>query len=453
MMPRKSKYYSSYAMGRSQPRSWLRTGLLIVLVGIPVLLLLLELLVRGVVFVTGTANQLEKPLGGSVASAYALRLEDASGKPYPGLTSLSGELQVRRSPLLGYELVPNQNNKLWQIDRNGFRQTGDLELNKPKNEIRIFVIGNSTAFGQMAANNQATLAAKLQNLLQDRLKAQAKNPEKFKPTETPYFAEQVEAIQALPDRLKEGNYRAIAAAVPGYTSGNELALLVHRVMAFSPDVVIILDGYEDLRSPSTEVAREVVNFDRILQNPTEHYGRYVSQQFDQWFSSLYLVKAARRWVFPSIDRGNLAFSANQFAAEEEELKRRIARYRYNLRQVAKLTSGAQTIVAIQPEITAKKNSLTAEESKILKDLGTEYSTRVENSFLALEAALKPKEPKRDLPNVRVVDLYGIYKDFKEQAFYNPIDLSDRANDLLAKKLYEELQSIFAIQPAPFSGTP
>jgi hypothetical protein len=452
-MPRKSKYYSSYSMGRSQPRSWLRTGLLVVLVAIPVLLLLLELLVRGVVFVTGTANQLEKSLGGSVASAYALRLEDANGKPYPGLTSLSGELQVRRSPLLGYELVPNQENKLWQIDRNGFRQTGELELSKPKNEIRVFVIGNSTAFGQMAANNQATLAAKLQTLLQERLKAQAKNPEKFKPTETPYFAEQVEAIQALPDRLKQGNYRAIAAAVPGYTSGNELALLVHRVMAFSPDVVIILNGYEDLRSPSNEVAREVLNLDRILQNPTEHYGRYISQQFDQWFSSLYLVKAARRWVFPSIDRGSLAFSADQFAANEEELKQRIARYRYNLRQVAKLTSGAQAIVAIQPEITAKKNSLTTEESKILKDLGTEYSVRVENSFSALEAALKPKEPRKDLANVRVVDLYGIYKDFKEQAFYNPIDLSDRANDLLAKKLYEELQSIFAIQPAPFSGAP
>jgi hypothetical protein len=369
------------------------------------------------------------------------------------LTSLSGELQVRRSPLLGYEIVPNQENKLWQIDRNGFRQSGALELAKTKNEVRIFLVGNSTAFGQMASSNQATLAAKLQNLFQERLKAQAKNPEKFKPLETPYFAEQVQAIQTLPDRLKEGNYRAIAAAVPGYTSGNELALLVHRVMAFSPDVVIILNGYEDLRSPSNEVAREVVNFDRILQNPTEHYGRYVSQQLDRWFSSLYLVKAARRWVFPTVDRGNLAFATNQFATNEEELKQRIARYRYNLRQVAKITSGAKTIVAIQPEITAKKNSLTAEESKILKDLGSEYPSRVENSFSKLEAELKPNEPKKDLPNVRIVDFYGIYKDFKEQAFFDPINLSDRANDLLAKKLYEELQSIFAIQPAPFSGTP
>jgi hypothetical protein len=440
-------------MGRSQPRSWLRTGLFLVLVGIPLLLLLLEILVRGVVFVTGTSNQLDKSLGGSLASAYALRLEDPSGNPYPGLTSLSGELQVRRSPLLGYEIVPNQENKLWQIDRNGFRQSGALELAKTKNEVRIFLVGNSTAFGQMASSNQATLAAKLQNLFQERLKAQAKNPEKFKPLETPYFAEQVQAIQTLPDRLKEGNYRAIAAAVPGYTSGNELALLVHRVMAFSPDVVIILNGYEDLRSPSNEVAREVVNFDRILQNPTEHYGRYVSQQLDRWFSSLYLVKAARRWVFPTVDRGNLAFATNQFATNEEELKQRIARYRYNLRQVAKITSGAKTIVAIQPEITAKKNSLTAEESKILKDLGSEYPSRVENSFSKLEAELKPNEPKKDLPNVRIVDFYGIYKDFKEQAFFDPINLSDRANDLLAKKLYEELQSIFAIQPAPFSGTP
>jgi hypothetical protein len=450
-MPR-NKYYSSYSLGRSQPRSWLRTGLLIVLVGIPLGLLLLELLVRGVVFVTGTSKQLEGSLSGSAASAYALKLEDASGKSYPGLTSASAELQVRRSPLLGYELVPNQKHKFWQIDRHGFRQDADLPLVKPKGEFRIFVIGNSTAFSQMATSNQATLAAKLQVLLQDRLKAQIQNPEKFKPTETPYFAEQVQAIQALPDRLKEGSYRVITAATPGYTSGNELALLVHRVMAFSPDCVIILNGYEDLRSPSTEVAREVVNFDRILQNPSEHYGRYISQQFDQWFSSLYLVKATRRWVFPTSDRGTLAFKADQFTTDDQELKMRIDRYRYNLKQVAKLTSGTHTLVAIQPEITGKKSVLTADESKILKDLGTEYPARVENAFKELEAVLQPQEPKKEFAKVKIVNLYKLYKDYKEQAFLNPIDLNDPANAMLAKKLYEQLEVIFAVQPAPFSTT-
>jgi hypothetical protein len=251
--------------------------------------------------------------------------------------------------------------------------------------------------------------------------------------------------------MKEGKYRVITAATPGYTSGNELALLVHRVMAFSPDCIIILNGYEDLRSPSNEVAREIVNFDRILQNPSEHYSRYISQQFDQWFSSLYLVKAARRWVFPTSDRSDLAFKADQFAADDQELKTRIDRYRYNLKQVAKLTSGTQTLVAIQPEITGKKNVLTADESKILKDLGAEYPTRVENAFKELEAVLQPKEPKKEFPNVKIVNLYRLYRDYKESAFLNPIDLSDPANELLAKKLYEQLQIIFAVQPAPFSN--
>ncbi|NJL43659.1 MAG: hypothetical protein HC935_11045 [Pseudanabaena sp. SU_2_4] len=45
---------------------------------------------------------------------------------------------------------------------------------------------------------------------------------------------------------------------------------------------------------------------------------------------------------------------------------RIERYRYNLKQVAKLTSGTQTLVAIQPEITGKKGVLTTDESKILR---------------------------------------------------------------------------------------
>ncbi|MCA6555967.1 MAG: SGNH/GDSL hydrolase family protein, partial [Pseudanabaena sp. M114S2SP2A07QC] len=228
---RRPRYTTSW---QSKRKSWLRNTLLLLLIGLPLLLVLAELIARGAVLATGSNNQLAPNKTVAIAQSYAFKLQDSSGNNYPGLPD-AGQLQVKRSPLLGYELLPSQSSDYWQINDQGFRQDSSVPVVKPPNEIRVFLVGGSTAFTNMAEKNQKALAFKVEKLLNERVRTQNSSPEKFKPKEIPYFADQIEAMRALPPRIRDGSYRVIAAAAPGYSSGNELALLAHKVMTYSPN--------------------------------------------------------------------------------------------------------------------------------------------------------------------------------------------------------------------------
>ncbi len=440
---RRPRYNSSW---QSKRKSWLRNTLLFILIGLPLLLLLAELIARGAVLATGNTNQLAPNKNVAIAQSYAFKLQDASGNNYPGLPD-TGRLQVRRSPLLGYELIPSQSSENWQINDQSFRQDSSVPIDKPTAEIRVFLVGNSTAFTYMAEKNQKALAFKIEKLLNDRVRTQNSNPEKFKPKEIPYFADQIELVQALPPRIRDGSYRVIAAAVPGYSSGNELALLAHKVSAYSPNALVILDGYEDMRSPSNQTAREIGNIDQMLRDPIAQYSQHQIQQFNNWSNSLYLVKAWQKWIAPSdgttFSSEYQIFNAEQFSKDPKEIQKRVDRYLYNVRQMTKLAAEIPTLIVLQPEITGKQKSATKEEEGILKSLGKEYSDRAVNSYKITEKVLTA-----NFPNSKFINFYQLFQDTKQQAFIDPIHLTESANDIVAQKLYENIERLFSVQPAP-----
>jgi len=440
---RRPRYTSS--SWQPKRKSWFRNTLLLILIGLPLIIFLAELIARGAVLATGGVDQLVPNKTVAIAQSYAFKLQDVNGNNYPGLPD-AGKLQVRRSPLLGYELIPNQKSEYWQINGQGFRQDSSVPVEKPASEIRIFLVGNSTAFTNMAEKNQKALAFKIEKLLNDRVRLQNSNPEKFKPKETPYFADQIQAIQALPPRIREGSYRVIAAAVPGYSSGNELSLLAHRVMAYSPNALIVFDGYEDLRSPSSQTAREIGNVEQMLSDPIAQYRQHQTQQFNNWLNSLYLVKAWQKWVVPAsintFSSDYQVFNAEQLTKDPQELQRRIERYANNMVQMTRLAVNIPTLVALQPEITGKQKSLTKEEDDILKSLGKEYSDRAANAYKTAEQSLTAK-----LTGSKFVNFYTLFQDNKQQAFIDPIHLTEAANDIVAQKLYENMERLFIVQPA------
>jgi hypothetical protein len=440
---RRPRYTPSW---QSKRKSWLRNTLILILIGLPLLLILAELIARGAVLATGSTNQLAPNKTVAIAQSYAFKLQDSNGNNYPGLPD-AGMLHIKRSPLLGYELLPSQSSDYWQINDQGFRQDSSVPIDKPANEIRVFLVGSSTAFTNMAEKNQKALAFKIEKLLNDRVRAQNASPEKFKPKEIPYFADQIEAMRALPQRIRDGSYRVIAAAAPGYSSGNELALLAHKVMAYSPNALLVLDGYEDLRSPSNQSAREIGNVEQMLRDPLAQYRQHQTQQFNNWLNSLYLVKAWQKWVVPAdittFSSEYQVFNAEQLSKDPKELQKRVDRYLYNTQQMTRLTNGIPTLIILQPEITGKQKSLTKEEDGILKSLGKEYSDRATNAYKIAEQTLSnsPLKPK-------FVSFYQLFQDTNQQAFIDPIHLTEAANDLLAQKLYASTEQLFLVQPTP-----
>jgi hypothetical protein len=433
-------------------------------VALGVLLLALigaELLARAVVSLRGQEQaariyQGEPP----EITAYRLQFVDQNRQAYDGLPQ-RGQMMATRSPLMGYRLMPSQQNSFWTINEQGFRASESVPQAKPSGEIRIFVLGGSTAFGQLSPNDQALFTTRLQTLLNDRVALQQGQPDSFQPAVLPYRRDLTDQALARPARIPEGNYRVINAAVPGYTSGNELGQLTHEILAYQPDLVILLHGYPDLLLPSQQEAAEVPGIEPLLTHSGRHLSAHVSQQFRALLGQLYLVKGFQYMVLQPrqkpdsihlVTQGEASDLQAELASDPAELEQRARRYRQNLQEIARITASADIplVVAIQPEITGRQ-SLTAEETEILEALGDRYPEQVQQGYAAL--ATSASEVKNQFPQtMRALNLYAFFNTTPENeaAFISPIHLTESANQLLANRLYQAVVETTAIEPVPFA---
>jgi hypothetical protein len=452
--PRSS--YSSYQ--RRKPFPWR----LAILGGIPAGLLVLELLLRLISGLTGNATMNNYQGEAPNVSGYRLQFTNAQGKPYQGLQQ-RGELSAQYNALMGYTLLPDQKNGFWQINGDGFRYNQPIPTAKPADEVRIFVIGGSAAFGQLSTNNQATFAARLEARLNKQVADQRTNPGKFRPDVLPYFADEVARVMNLPPRIRGGRYRVINAAVPGYSSGNEMMQLTLKILPYKPDMIIVMNGYPDLILPSTEPATEVPGIEEVLQDSTRHFTQTWTQPIGNFFQSIYLIRGFQQWVMRSSETPSFVIPPviNQpgdltgtLKMDQAELGRRTNRYRGNLQMMARFANTARVpmILALQPEITSRKPGvLTPQEKYVLDQLGSEYPKQMKEGYNSLLQSIR--EVKRTLPDtVTTLNYYDLLANFKGQAFQDPVHLTDAANTQVANTLYGILAERLTVKSQPFSGT-
>ncbi len=429
----------------------------VIILAIPLTLILLELSVRLFVGVTGKSAELEAYKGQPEnMTAYCLKFIGQTQKPYDGLSD-RGRLAAQRSLAGGYQLVGNQKSSFWSINEQGFRDDHPVPLEKPKDEIRIFLLGGSTAFGQWSDSNQRTIASKLEARLNERVDQQKRSPEKYRPIPLPVYKPELEKALTLPPKMREGQYRVINAAVPGYASGNELAQLALEILPYSPDVVIVLDGYTDLVLPSNKTQTDIPEVEAFLDNAPGHFWSYLTGRLKHWLTGTYVVKATQYWLLrpqPSVSQLSLVVTEKtgpleQFlASNPTELEQRVVRYRNLHKQMIKLTTGASIplMIAIQPEITGRSN-LDQSEQKLLKELGGNYKQRVQTSYAELEKAtqtLQEAFPK----NVKTLNFYKLFNNFPKRAFYDAIHLTEDGNVLLAERMYQALTALPKLQMNP-----
>jgi lysophospholipase L1-like esterase len=428
------------------------------------LFIVLEFLARTLAGVTDQSRELAAYQGRPAkATAYGLRFLDAQQQPYDGLP-VKGQLAAKPSLVTGYKLVGQQQSDFWRVNEQGFRSDRPVPLAKPKGETRIFLLGGSTAFGQMSSSNQATFAHKLEASLNQQVTRQKQNPEKFRPDILPYYKEEVDKALTLPPRIRDGKYRVINAAVPGYASGNELAQIAMQVLAYQPDIILVVGGYRDLLLPSTEEGVAVPGAEALLEDAPRHFSTHLSQQLGNLVTQSYLVKAAQYWLIkpePSVNELSLVAAssdmplAEQLPSNPAELERRATRYYSHLQQMARLTTAAKVplIVALQPEVTSRTGKIRSpEEAKVQQALGTIYTQRVKAGYTEMEQAMM--RVQKEFPKtVTALNLYNLYGSFPGQAFVDTIHLSDEANTVLANRLYEAIAKLLNVpvqpNPAPF----
>ncbi|MGL5077680.1 MAG: SGNH/GDSL hydrolase family protein, partial [Waterburya sp.] len=254
----KSKTKERRIFSTNRRRSRRRVSGFWAIASVALFLLILELLTRIFIDISGDRSKFAqtqtKP---DITEAYRLNFiaQDAQAQPTAEDKKL---LWAKPRVSVGYQLVDNQKTEYWQINEQGFRDRDPLPLVKPANEIRIFLLGGSTAFGYGTSSNKTTISEYLEQRLQQRLQQQQASPELYqseilpeKPNISPDAKkEKQEKPKSISTKIKSGQYRVINAAVPGYASGNELAQLALEVLKYKPDLIVVLNGYEDLMLPS-----------------------------------------------------------------------------------------------------------------------------------------------------------------------------------------------------------
>lgn len=456
----KSSYRSSYYTKRKRnaPPLW------VILASIPPSLILLEILARIAIGVSGEGREAARYKGEpAIQSAYALKFLDRNKHPYAGLSE-RGALLAQASPYTAYELVKNQKNQLWQIDEQGFRNDKPLPLAKPKGEIRIFILGNSTAFGQGSPNNAATIAPKLEARLQERVSQQQESPEKYRPDSLSFYKPERDKSLALPPKVRPGNYRVINAAVPGYTSGNYLAQLALEILPYKPDAIIVLGGYTDLVLPSSEMVTMIPKLEGYLSNPSAHYWTAFDRGWQKFLSNfaLYnLLRGLTQKPDPPLAEKTLGVLERDksldghLAENATELERRVQRYSDNSKQLLQLcvAAGVPLVLTLQPEISGRSpEAMTETEKTVLNKLGEDYVKRSQKGYAELTKV--HDQLKKAFPNnVYIYNFYKLNKPAAEQFFSDPIHLTEAANTELAKRLYDGVTKIPKMQVTPENLNP
>jgi lysophospholipase L1-like esterase len=446
-----SSYYGSRKKKGKLPKP-------VILAAIPVTLCLAELGLRVFAGMTGQSADLDAYVGApAIVNAYQLKPLSESGQPIQGIPH-QGSLAAIDSPLTGYRLAPNQKSKVVQINGQGFRANHNLALAKPQNEVRIFVLGGSTAFGKMSSGNAATFTQQLETRLNQQVQEQKQSLKKFRPDVLPYFADELEKALKLPPKIRDAQYRVINAAVPGFTSGNSLSQLTAQVLRYQPDLIVMVNGYEDLLLPSSQEAGSLAITNAIAENATGRFFSHLSEGIKGFFWNFYLVKSIPYWITkpePAVElivdhngRSNQALGDR--IPNDKELELRVQRYRDNMQQIARLSQAAKIplIVSLQPELSQRSN-LSDSETQLLKSLGNQYNQRVQAGYQQLVQSLESL--KKNHPNLLTVKLTDSYNNLPGDAFQDTIHLTDEAQQVMGDRLYDAIAPRLQVQPKPFAG--
>ena len=459
----RSKPRGRYIFGKRKQKPRRNLTWLWLLVSAILSLLVLELLTRIYIDLAGNREEFAQAISEQdIADSYQLKFLDQKGNLLESPTN-TGTMLAQQSLSVGYQLVKKQDNPYWQINEQGFRDRDSLAIAKPNNEIRIFILGGSTAFGYGASSNETAIAEQLEIRLQKRLQQQRQAPLLYKPDVLPQDEEAKAEALKRPSKLKSGNYRVINAAVPGYASGNQLAQLALQVLPYKPDLIIVLDGYEDLILSSEETAAQVPQLDKEFENKSDYLKVSANKLLKPIEDKSYLVKVLQDTVLQVeipdsktdlLLKKNGQQLASFFPSAPEELQRRVDRYFQNHKQMVTLATGtgASVIFVTQPEITGRKPSkLTPTEGEITTQLGRTYIKKVKDTyprFVGANNYLVKLFPK----NVKALNLYNLSDKYPSPSFIDAIHLTEPANEMVAEQLYYAIASFSKMQVIPRQPT-
>lgn len=315
-----------------------------------------------------------------------------------------------------------------------------------------------------------------------------------------------ESVPAQLERMLESrsghSVNVLNAGVVGWFSVNELAYLVHEVLAFyEPDAVIVLDGLND----TWRAVRAAKKFDRApdgwwespsgyLYDPTlEEYRRKfrLLQKRPGFVLNQFLhVLGVRPYLIPTRYYLGALLTASPGSTVDEPLRERVDRmersrcrelpvnphpYVANVRSMlgAARAHNVDFIHVLQPAIVYKEH-LTREERRFLNQsrvrlffdgyplLGETtfqfprrscWARLVRTFFEAAGGELRERGRETRSSGVRLRNWSDLFAEDRERRFSDSVHYTGSANRLIARRLAETLRSMQAARKQSRSTTP
>jgi lysophospholipase L1-like esterase len=326
----------------------------------------------------------------------------------------------------------------------GFRRSSEVTLEKPANTVRVFLVGGSAAYG--VEGQYRSLDPDWQKL---------------------YNKDLIDVY--LESKLRQGHperrWEVINAAVPEYRMHQELILLYAQILQYHPDLVIFMDGHNDMSgvmsapegpyNPFTSTPHEL-EFDTMTRPKSLRSLFYINSQWlranSAFFDLLYrkaLDRIQPNAFGPGVNPNEPVTSPVQFAAlspaDQKTAQSDLARVGYYVEaaerlQVALAQAHVPTLFSLQPELLTTSKHLTPVEAKF-----ADYTRQVNQRLRTyLWEQLRPaissqmtEAAQRD--HFTFVDLEDTLRDVREKAFTDYCHLTPRGNERIAEQLYRTME--------------
>lgn len=315
-----------------------------------------------------------------------------------------------------YRVNPDYRSTTVRVNRAGFRNDEEITIEKPANVVRIVMMGGSTVWGEDGPgplgviDNRDTIAAHLEIELNSRAAARG-------------------------SALK---FQVINAGVVGYMLFQEETYFSTYIAGFKPDLVITMDGHNDLDALQLGLPlyrhRNDGLFDREMNHPLAfdvYRGllRYVENK------SLFVRKASGV-VAGWINRAALSTWESRFAIppEEAKIQRWLAAYANIVRRFDASANivGTPILFTVQLEIAGERLKRLAPEERVMHDTTYKHYRWLHTSMR--DRLVAKMQELREQHGIWFEDITDAFKNERQQAYIDYTHLSGLGAATMAKRL-------------------
>ncbi|MEW6556593.1 MAG: hypothetical protein AB1349_04470 [Elusimicrobiota bacterium] len=302
------------------------------------------------------------------------------------------------APYIMFEIERNFHSELININSLGFRGE-EFNPQKPKGVYRIFTVGGSAVLGIQVADNE-TFCAVLENMLNLT--------------------------------SKDRKFEVINAGRSSYLSAQEMILIEMQILDYTPDMIIVFDGLNDLHHS--------VVYDRRPGYPYlfDMIERSCGQTPLKRYFILGLSRGIQFLAQKSRFVGILDTNLKKIRKKEETYEPNspvIDFYRKNLDLIAKIckSKNVKLVIASPQPFLGTKKYLSAEEQKIVHGNYLEVMVEMYKSALAQVKAVTSEN------KVNFINMIDVFDNEKDTVYYDVVHFSAKGHKLIAERLYKELK--------------